>query len=1094
MWGVLGRIRVAVALSVVATGLFAGPASAQPVWRINSVANTTVAPGGTFNYLVEIANVGDSDANPSGHPITFTATMPSGVSATDFGDFAATFHGWNCSATTFGVSGGTVTCTNATDIFRTAQDSNGLNYDIVRIGATTDAATPSGTVRAASFRVTGATAALATTVDPTTVTDAPPHFGVDAFDGQVTSDVAGDPATQAGGHPYEASTSIDFDTMTNPAPLIGDLWPVQPAKDIVVDLPPGFVGNPTTVAQCSLADLSNSAGIEALPLCPESSQVGTTTVRLNTGGSASEIYGPLPVFNLVPAPNAPASFGFNIAGTVVTLDATLRSFSDYGLTAHVRYVPEGLAIAGTSLTLWGVPSDSSHDAERACRGQDAPWLGGPSCLSQASKKAFLRNPTACTATGVGLLTGLHIDAWNAPGRVDANGAPDLNDPNWQSSSFVSHLLPAYPSPPSAWGAPQGPTGCDKVPFDPTLEASPTSPPVAGEPAGFAFDLSMPQSDDPNAIDEGDIKKVVVSFPQGMRVSPSAADGLAGCSPAQIGLHSTADPTCPDASKIGSLTIKTPLLNEPLTGSVYLATPNDNPFGSLVAVYLVAKGPGDVIVKLAGKSELDPNTGQLTVTVDNNPQAPISSLHLELHDGPRAPLVAPSACGTYTTHTELTSWSGKVADSDSSFTVSGDGAGGPCAPASQFAPGFTAGTSNPVAGAESPLLVRLTRTDRDQELSGLTVYTPTGLTGRIANVPLCPENLAVSGACDASSQIGTATVGAGAGPDPFYIQAGRVYLTGPYKGAPYGLDVVVPAVAGPFDLGNVVVRSKIDVDPHTAQLSVATDPLPTILQGIPLDVRDIRVAIDRPHFMLNPTSCAEKHVLGTVVSTAGASAQVSSRFQVGNCGDLALTPKLTLTVGARGRTKNGVSTPLSAKLTQPPGQSNLRAVKVTLPGTLNALLPVVNRACSLADYDAGHCTSKARVGSAVAVTPILSTPLRGSAYFVKNPARVLPDLMVALRGAVSIDLTGKVSIPGGKRLATNFDTIPDEPITSFTLNLVAGKNGPVGVVSNLCTAKAKKVPATLGIRGQNGRVLNINQPVRILGCPKPHKPAKRKRHG
>jgi hypothetical protein len=663
---------------------------------------------------------------------------------------------------------------------------------------------------------------------------------------------------------------------------------------------------------------------------------------------------------------------------------------------------------------------------------------------------------------------LHIDSWVNPGV-------------FQDATVLSHLPPAYPAAPEDRGPDQGTTGCDNVPFSPTFTGVAASPTRAGEPSGFTVDIDVPQSDDPTGIGEGDIKKVVSTLPAGMSVSPSAADGLGACSEAQVGLHSTADASCPDNSKVGSLSITTPLLDTPLTGSIYLATPHANPFNSLIALYLVAKGSG-VIIKLAGEVQADPNTGQLTATFDNQPQAPLSKLHLSFDGGPRASLVAPQHCGTYTTKTQLTSWSGASVESDSSFDVSADGHGAPCPPPT-FSPKLVAGTQNPIAGKTSPFVLSLTRTDQDQNFSTLSVNTPTGLLGKIKNTVLCSDAAANAGTCGDGSKVGTVSTGAGPGPNPFYITNGRAYITGPYKGAPYGLSIVVPAVAGPFDLGNVVVRAAIFVDRNTAGLRVDSDRLPTILQGIPLDVRDVRVAIDKPDFIVNPTSCAQKHVLATVGSTEGMFAHVGSRFEVADCAALRLAPKFTMTVGAKHRTRAGVSTPLTTTITQTPGQSNLRSVKVTLPTSLDALLPVVNRACSLADFQAGHCTNRTRVGSAVAVTPLLKDPLRGSVYFVKNPKRILPDLMVALRGEVSLDLTGKVSIPGGKRLATTFDTIPDAAITKFTLRIVAGTNGPVGITTNLCSARARRAAAAISIRGQNGRRLTIHPRPHVNGCPK-----------
>jgi uncharacterized repeat protein (TIGR01451 family) len=1042
---------------------FAATALAAPAWRIDSLSNTTAPPGGTLNYHVQAFNVGD--AATDGSDITLTATLPSGLTFASETDAGGT---WSCTGSTV------VTCTDSADVVPPLADQ----YRGLVLSVAVDPGV-SGVVTS-TFEVSGGDVSdpSASTVDPTQITDALPGFGVDAFDGQTTADGAGDPFTQAGGHPYALTTEIDFNTLTNANPLIGDVWPPEPTKDVFVDLPPGLVGNPTAAATCSAAELANSSGTDARPLCSPASQIGTVLLRANGLG----VLGPFPVFNLVPPPDAPARIGFNALGTLVALDAKLRSGSDYGLSVKARDVPEGLALLGTSLTVWGVPADPSHDSERACPGQSAPSLGGPTCATNTPRAAFWRIPTACPEPGQGLQTTAQIDSWAHPGSLTTDGLPRHDDPFWQVASFVSHAPPNYPASPSARGPPLGPNGCEKVPFDPSLTAEPVSPAVAGAPSGFTFRLTLPQNPDPDAIDEADLKKAVVSLPQGVRVSPSSADGLGGCPPEQFAVHADMDPTCPDSSKIGTVTIHTPLLNEPLSGSIYLASPGDNPFGSLLAIYLVAKGPG-VIVKLAGKIDADPNSGQLTTTFDDNPQLPFDDLELEFKGGPRAPLALPDACGTFTTHAVLSSWSGKTVSSDSSFTVDHGPDGGACVPFG-FAPNFSAGSRNPVAGKYTPFLLSLSRGDSDEQLQALTVDMPTGLTGRIANTVLCPELAARTGACGDGSKIGNVTVGAGAGSSPFWITNGRAYITGPYKGAPFGLAIVVPAVAGPFDLGNVVVRAAIFVDRQSARLKVASDPFPTILQGIPLDLRAVRVTIDRDRFIVNPTSCAVKHVAATIGSAVGAIAHRSARFQVGECANLPLAPKLTLIVGAKHHTKAGVSTPLTTVLQQTPGQTNLRSVSVLLPTTLNALLPVLNRACTLAQYESGRCSRSARAGSAVAVTPLLRDPLRGSVFFVKNPKRVLPDLIVALRGQVAVDVIGKVGVnPRTNQLTTKFDTIPDVPITKFALRLVAGANGPLGATVNLCTANSRRAMASIGFRGQNGKVLQVKQRLRVLGCAK-----------
>jgi hypothetical protein len=1042
-------------------------AFAAPQWSISSASNTTAAPGGTLDYWVMIQNSGDPT---DGSEIDLVITLPPGMTAVSVGGFFS----WGCTAgdgvsPVFGAS--VIKCTT-TDVI----EGPGSNpaAPIVKVAVDPSAA---GTLTT-RFQVSGGDPSnpSASTVDPTAITDTPPGFGVDAFDGQLTADPQGDPYTQAGGHPYALTTSIDFNTMENaqlatsppyiPSFPTSDLWPVEATKDVAVDLPPGLVGDPSGVTQCTAGDLAHSIGFNPDPLCAPSSQVGTTVVRANLFFVGQSV-GTIPVFNMVPPPGVPARFGFNVVGTVITFDASVRSDGNYGLSVTSHDVPEALAIAGTSLTFWGVPQDSRHDAERWC----AEGIHSP-CSAGTPQRAFLRLPTQCPPAGQGLQTGLEIDSWMHPGA-------------FETASFTTHDPPGYPAAPSDWGPVDGPTGCDRVPFDPTFSATPIGAAQAGAPAGLHFDLRVPQTNDPGTIGQGDLKKAVVTLPAGMSVSPSSAGGLAACSPAQIGLLGTGfpepspirftsnEPTCPDASRLGTVKIDTSLLPEPLTGAIYLASPNDNPFGTLLSIYLVAEGSG-VIVKLPGKIEANASTGQLTATFDDNPQLPFNELQLDFKGGPRAPLVMPDSCATQVTHAVLTSWSGQQAvASDSSFAL-------PCVPHG-FSPGFVAGTQNPVAGGDSPFALSVSRGDQDQQLRSIAVDLPGGLLGRISSTVLCPDAAANAGTCQDVSKVGSVAVAAGAGTNPFWITNGRAYITGPYKGAPFGLSIVVPAVAGPFDLGDVVVRAAIYVDRRTAALKVVSDPLPTILQGIPLDVREVRVQVDRPHFIVNPTNCAERRVYGTVSSVDGAVAHASNRFQVGECDRLPLAPKMTLTVGGRHHTRSGSSTPFTATLTQTPGQANLRAVTVTLPTTLNALLAVLNRACTQAQFDAGHCGG-ARAGSAVAVTPLLRDPLRGSAFFVRNPHRVLPDLVVALRGQVDIDLVGKVGVnPRTNQLTTKFDTIPDVSIRKFVLRLVAGANGPLGTTTNLCSARAKRATASIGFRAQNGKVLNVKQRLRILGC-------------
>jgi hypothetical protein len=775
----------------------------------------------------------------------------------------------------------------------------------------------------------------------------------------------------------------------------------------------------------------------------------------------------VPIFNMVPPADVPARLGFNLLGTVVALDAHVRTGSDYGISVTAANIPQGLAIVGNTVTIWGVPADHSHDTQRSCSGQPAPWQGGQGCPSGAPREALFRNPTSC-GSEADLSTTVHADSWKHPG-------------DFESLTVPAHLNPGFPTAIVQYGAPLHTQGCDVVPFTPSLSAQPSAGAKAGAPSGLGFDISLPQGDDPDGpASQSDLKTVTVTLPEGVRVNPSSAGGLGACSPGQIALGSDSEPTCPDNSKLGEVRIDTPLLDVPVTGHIFLATPFENPFNSLVAVYVVASAKG-VVIKLPGLAVMDPNTGQISTTFDNNPQLPFSHLHVELRGGPRAPLALPRQCGTYTTHAVLTGWNGRDVAQESSFTLSENARGQPCP--STFTPGFVAGTKTNSAGTPSPLLLRFTRDDEDQELSALRVDMARGLTGRIANVELCSDTQAKANTCPAGSLIGNVTVGAGAGTNPFFIEDGKAYLTGPYKGAPFGASIVVAAKAGPFDLGLVTVRSAVFVDKHDATVRIVSDPLPTILQGIPLDVRDVRVNIDKPDFWLNPTSCAEKTISATLTSTEGATANVSDRYQAADCASLAFRPRMTMRVGGKGHTRRGQTSAFSTRLTMPQrGQANVRFVRVTLPKTINARLNTINDACTRAEFESDIATcAHAKAGTAVASTPLLRDPLKGNVYFVKN-GHPIPDLFVALRGQVDFDLIGRITIPGGKRLATTFDAAPDVPIRSFSLRLLGGPStASIGAAANLCSRSSRRQKAEVDYIGLNGKVRQVNQALKVGGC-------------
>jgi archaellum component FlaG (FlaF/FlaG flagellin family) len=1079
-------IAVSVLSLAVATAAQAGVA-----WRVIPVSDSTVAPGANLTYNLSLKNTGSE--NTTGEPTDLTVTLPDGMTAVSADTTAFTKNGQDFECP--GAAGATVVKCTGTPFF----SSQLINHLTVTVAV--DPATVEGTVLTTAFALSGGGAAETDhTVDPVTVTTAPPVFGVDTFDASATRN--GVPLTQAGGHPDQLTTSIDFNTFTNPSLVVGDANPVQDVKTVDVELPPGLVGDTTGVDECTLGRLTNGESAPA-PLCPVTSQVGVALVRTN------EIpFGPLALYNMVPPPGVPARFAFNVGGTIVTLDAHVRTGGDYGLGITASNTPQALEITGSTVTLWGVPSDPSHDLERSCSGQQAPsTAGGPSCASGGPRRAFFRLPTSCTAPGEGLTTTASIDSWQNPGHF----AP--------TASVTSHELPGYPFAPQDWGQVIGITGCESVPFTPSLDARPLAGSQANAPSGFAFDITVPQDESPDTpASQSDVRKVTIALPQGVRVSPSSASGLGACSSDQIALHSNAVPSCPDSSKLGTVTIKTPLLDVPVEGSLFLAKPHDNPFNSLIAVYLVASAKG-VVIKLPGQTTLDPVTGQITATFDNMPQLPFENAHVVLRGGPRAPLVMPDSCGTFTTHAQLTGWSGKTVTQTSSFTLTEDSQHQPCP--SVFNPGFSAGTSNPVAGSYSPFSLQLTRTDGDGEFSSLSSLSlPKGLLANVASVATrCTIEQADAHACPADSHVGEVTTGAGAGSNPFYVN-GDVYLTGPYKGNPFGVAVVVHAQAGPFDLGYVVVKGAIQIH-DDGSVTVATDPFPRILQGIPLQIRDVRVNLDRPGFMFNPTSCNPASINGTVLSTDSQQVGVSSRFQVGECANLAFKPSFTVSTVGKTSKANGASLHVHLATHEGPGstgaarESNIAKVDVQLPVVLPARLPTLQKACTAAQFgaDPAGCPVGSFVGTVIAHTPILASPLSGPAILVSHGGEAFPDLVLVLQGeGVRINLTGHTQIKKGITY-NHFETVPDAPVSSFDLTLPAG---PHGVLTtdvpgrNLCantktvtvtkrvirrihghtrkvTVKAKKavaapllMPTTM--TAQNGAVIHQTTKIAVTGCP------------
>jgi DNA-binding beta-propeller fold protein YncE len=823
-------------------------------------------------------------------------------------------------------------------------------------------------------------------------------------------------------------------------------------KEVQTELPPGLIGDPDATPKCSPYHVERRE-------CSDAEQVGVITVIDTRNGFVE------PLYNVVPPAGVAAQFGAEISTFgAAYIDATVRSGGDYGVTADSSGISADEGIHTVSVTLWGVPADPSHTPERRCAG-----TSNNGCASEAELKPFLTNPTSCSGP---LKTTMRVDSWQAPTSF---------------AQAVSEMA--------------GMTGCERLHFTPTIAVTPEST-SSDSPTGLSVDLHVPQNEDPAGLAEADLRDALVTLPEGVTVNPSGAYGRQGCSPAQIELHGPEPAQCPDASKIGSVQIETPLLEHPLEGGVYLAQQGNagpaqgaNPFGSLLAIYIAAENAErGVVVKLAGEVAVDPQTGRLTTTFDENPQLPFEELNLDLFGGSRAPLSTPQACGVYTTTTSLTPWSapesGPAATPSSTFPISSGPGGSPCA-AQGFAPSFTAGTSNNQAGAFSPFALKLARQDGEQTLSTVSTRMPPGLLGMLSKVALCGEPQAKEGTCPAASQIGHVTASAGVGSEPLTLpEAGRpqdpVYLTGPYDGAPFGLSIVVPAESGPFNLGTVVVRAAIHIDPATSQISVASEPMPTRLQGIPLDVRSVEVTIDREGFMFNPTDCEPLAVTGTIGSAQGAAASVSNRYEAANCATLPFVPSFTASTQAKTSKVNGAS--LVVKVTQKPGEANIAKVELQLPKVLPSRNSTLQKACTEAQFNANPagCPAGSVIGTATARTPVLQVPLTGPAYLVSHGGAAFPDVEYVLQadergGEVEIVLDGKTQIKSGITYS-RFETVPDAPISSFETDLPEGPHSIFSTENpgstNLC-AVSLLMPIT--IVGQNGAVEEHEPRIEVTGC-------------
>lgn len=894
-------------------------------------------------------------------------------------------------------------------------------------------------------------------------------FGLTAFEAAV-HDEFGAEYTQAGGHPFDGEARFAFASKRRTGESghieeFGDRVPVEFPKQVFTDLPRGFAGSIRAVpALCP--GVATLIRLE----CPAASVVGGLNLRFSTAGSES-----VPLYAIEPEFGAPAQFAFLAAQDVFTLTARLRPGDGYATSLDLAPSPIiELLEAKAVVCGFGGKRVGQFNLFGGCRKADE---------AGANPMPLFTNPTRC----------------GQPQPVTATRVTSWEHPDVEREYKVTNAEV---------------TGCEAVHFEPRIGFSPTSH-RADSPTGLDVDLTMPTDglEAPHGIAQANLKRARVLLPEGMAVNPTAAKGLGACTMAQAGFETPPsdgkvvpndDPVaCPDSAKIGTLTVKTPLLPDTFTGSVYIAKQGDNPFGSLLAIYMVIESPRrGILVKLAGQVEPDPKTGQLAVTFSENPEVPFSSLELHIPQGPRSPLLNPPSCGSYQIATELSPWNAKDPDNPtpaeivtqkSSYDVDSGPDGGSCPDAGLDAR-LSAGTVNPTAGQTSPFVFRLSREDGTQRLSGIAVHTPPGLTGYLKGIPYCPDAVLASipskegtgqaqidsPSCPAASQVGTAAAGAGAGADPLFVETGKVYLAGPYKGAPLSLAVVTPAVAGPFDLGNLVVRTRLDIDPETTAITATTDPVPTILHGIPLDLRDIRLALDRPHFTLNPTNCEPLSVRADVSGEKGATQELSNRFQVGGCQRLRFGPKLSLSLS--GGTKRGDNPQLRTVLTAGPGEANVGRAAVTIPHSEFLDQSHIRTICTRVQFAAKTCPRGSIYGHARAFTPLLDYPVEGPVY-LRSSSHELPDLVVDLHGPayqpVEAVVVGRIDSAKGQIRAT-IEAAPDVPVTKFVLTQQGGKKGLLVNSRNICASANR---ATVRLTGQNGMTHDTRPVVRNGRCGK-----------
>jgi hypothetical protein len=1032
--------------------------------QVTSKVTAEGRPDGEVFFTAE--NVGDGALSGVGQPVRIAITLPAGLEATGIAG----------TAPESSPNGGLPIPCSPADL--SCVFSGGLapfQQLEVRVAVKVRPGAHSGELIAASL--TGGAAPSDSISRPITISAEPTPFAVGDYRLGL-EEAGGLAAGQAGAHPFQVTGTVAINQGPDTAGLESGGRPRAEVaalpKDILTKLPAGLVGNATNIPTCSLDQFQTRILTfnETQNACPAASAVGVasaTAFEPQPQGFSTVTFTE-PLFNIEPAPGEPARFGFLVplVATPVLLDTVVRSEpgGDYGIDVDARNISQEAGLSSARVTFWGVPGDLRHDTSRGwgCLEESLGQAGHEPCVNveDPTPSPLLQLPTSCTGP---LQTSVETDAWIHPGIFT------------DSSPFEP--IPAL-------------VGCNQLAFGPTIAAKPTTT-AAASPSGLAFDLNFDDEgmDNPAGNVESQVKKAVVALPTGVTTNPAVAGGLGACSQAQYNEENLANEAgCPESSKVGEVEIQSPLVKPTIHGAIYVAKQHDNPAGNLLSIYMVAKNPElGILVRSAGAVTPNPQTGQLTTTFDDLPQLPFSHFRLSFREGPRAPLITPGLCGTYSTQADLYPYSNPEVEThrEATFTVSSGANGRSCASSESQLPNkptLEAGSTSPLAGAYAPFVFKVNREDGSQVLSQVSATLPEGLLGKLAGIPYCTEaqihqaesrsgegqgaTEIASPSCPAASQVGTVNVGTGAGTQPYYVQ-GKAYLAGPYKGAPLSLAIITPAIAGPFDLGTVVVRTALYVNETTTQIHAVSDPLPTILHGLPLVVRSVALNMDRSNFTLNPTSCDPMQVSGSVTSTLGNVAPVSQRFQVGACGALGFKPGLKLSL--TGQTKRAGHPALKAVLTYPKGSyANIARAQVSLPGSEFLDQGNLNLVCKQADLKAGTCPKKAIYGKVKAWSPLLEKPLQGNVYLGVGFGYKLPALVAELDGQIRVLLVGKIDTDKQKGIRNTFLAVPDAAVSRFELTLKGGKK--YGLLENSENICKKTQKAEAQFNAQNGKVESL----------------------